>query len=279
MGFLAYVVKMFGEAIDLSTKSNQLNIREYLIMKKMILLASAGVFGMALAASGQMTSTTMASSNATIEGVNGDNGPTTQPFFHNAQVPGNFESFAISSYTFSAGDFGYGSVTGINSAEISYMQSNAFFTSDGPVEFFVSFDTTVGGGDYSGLSHNGTGAGIDDAQFSDMPSMQSLGTGTFTEVADGTVDTYTLDISGVEADLISAINSGNPFSIILGAPSGGTAATYAGIESNNFVGNGGTEPDSKMTNLSLTAVPEPSTYAAVLGLLGLAIVALRRRRR
>ncbi|NBD37229.1 MAG: PEP-CTERM sorting domain-containing protein, partial [Verrucomicrobia bacterium] len=174
---------------------------------------------------------------------------------------------------------GVASVTDITNAEISYMQSLAGFATDGDVSFHISFDTTVGGGDYSGLSHSGSGVGVDDSQFSDSPTTQAIGTGTFDQDDDGTVDTYVLDISGVEADLISAINSGNPFSIILGASSGGTAATYAGIESNNFVGNGGSEPDSKMTNLSLTAVPEPSTYAAVLGLLGLAIVALRRRRR
>ncbi len=187
--------------------------------------------------------------------------------------------YAISSYTFTAGDFGLSTVPGINGIDISYMQSNAGFTTDGQVEFFVTFDTTVSGGDYSGLSHSGSGSGIDDSQFSDAPSTQDLGTGTFTETNDGDVDTYALNFSpSVETSFVNAINNGNAFSILLTAPSGSTAATYAGIESFDYVGNGGTEPDSKMTNLSIDAVPEPGFYGALVGLFAIGFAVIRRRR-
>ena len=111
--------------------------------------------GFAVGASGQ-TAANVASTNATIES-GGDSGT---PWWHNAQVPGaGFESFGISSFSFTPGDFGFASVTGISVVEISYMQANAGFTTDGPLELFVSFDTTVGAGNYGGLSHNGSGVG------------------------------------------------------------------------------------------------------------------------
>lgn len=245
-------------------------------MNKTTLMIALSTFGLGSLASAQLvTVAEIAASNATIES-GGDSG---SPWFHNAQVPGGFESYAISSFSFTAADFGFAAVTGISDVEISYMQNNAFFTSDGPVELFVSFDTTVGGGDYSGLAHNSTGAGINDSEFSDAPSTKSLGTATFTETATGDVDTYTLSFGGaLETELIGAINSGSAFSILLTAPSGSTAATYAGIENNSFAINGGTEPDSKLTNLAITAVPEPGAYALLAGLLGASITLIRRRR-
>ena len=225
------------------------------LINKISFFVLTSALGFTTSASAQKSVDKVAESNATIES-SGDSG---SPWFHNAQVPGDFESYAISSYTFTAADFGFTSVEGITSMEISFMQANAGFTNDGPVELFVSFDTTVGGGDYSGLEHNGTGAGLNDSEFSDSPSTQSLGTGTFTETSNGDVDTYTLTISGaLETSMANAINNGKAFSIILGAPSGDTAATYAGLESNRFEGNGGTEPDEKRTTLSITATSDSS---------------------
>ncbi len=227
------------------------------LIGKLTFIALIASVGLGSIGNGQTTRSKVAASNETIEGSERENGPSGSPWFHNAQAPGQFESYGISSYSFAASDFGFAAIDGISEMEISYMQANAGFTSDGPVEFFISFDTTVSGGDYSGLSHNGTAAGLDDSQFSDSPASQSLGTGTFTEADTGDVDTYTLTLSGsLESSLVDAINNGTPFSIILGVPDGDAAVTYAGIESNNFESNGGTEPDSKRTTLSITATSD-----------------------
>ncbi|MCC5806120.1 MAG: PEP-CTERM sorting domain-containing protein [Opitutales bacterium] len=208
-----------------------------------------------------------ASSNGTIR----TGGPTTNPWFHTAQGPGDFASYAISSFSFSAGDFGFGTVTGISAASISYTQSNAAFTNDGPISFHVSFDTTIAGGNYAGLAHTGAGAGVNDGEFSDSPTTQVIGTGTFTEVSSGTVDAYTLDFTGtLESLLVDAINSGSSFSIILATSDPGAAVTYAGIENNTY-------PDQ--IDLSITAIPEPSTYAMLAGLAVAAVLLVRRRRR
>jgi len=221
-----------------------------------------------------------ARSNETIEG----DGPSGSPWWHNAQPSGPFQEYAVDSFLFTPANFG-GAVTDIASVRISYMQSNAGFTADGPLAFFVSFDPTVGGGDYGGLAHSGSTHGIDDSQFSDTPSLQSLGTGNFVETADGDVDTYTLAFGeALASTLVSAINNSKPFSILMAAPSGGTAATYAGLESFDYSINGGEEPDGKRTNLSIDAVtgggavPEPATLLTVV-VFGLGLALYRRRAR
>jgi hypothetical protein len=220
--------------------------------------------------------TRVASANATVR----TSGPTTSPWFHNAQAVtgGGFESFAVSTYLYTAADFGLPAVTDLTSVQVSYMQSNAAFTNDGPLDFFVSFDPAVAGGDFSGLAHTGIGAGIDDTQFSDSPSLQSIGTGTFTTVATGHVDTYALSFGGAtKTSLLNAINSGSPFAILMSAATGSAAATHAGLESTRYVINGGSEPDIKRTSLSIEAIPEANTVWLLL--LGAAALRWTRARR
>jgi hypothetical protein len=215
----------------------------------------AGVAAFSMAATGQTEVSTIASSNGTIRA----DGPTTSPWFHNAQVAGDFASYAISSFTLTAADFGEGEVAEVTSATISYTQANAGFTTSGPVELFISFDPAVSAGDYSGLRHNGTADGIDNRHYSDSPKNQSLGTATFTEVESGTVDSYTLDLSTVDSKLRNAINAGTPFSIILSATGAEGAVTYAGLENNTYpesivltvnaiIGDDGINPNNILPN-------------------------------
>lgn len=174
-----------------------------------------------------------AASNATVR----SDGPTTSPWFHNAQTPGDFESYGVSSFLVTPSDLGVEELDGIEALTISYTQSNAGFTTDGLVTLFITFDETVSGGDYSGLTHNGTVVAVDDTQFSDNPTTQVVGTGTFTETESGAVDTYELDISAVEETLLEAINAGTPFSLIIAATGNAGAVTYAGIENNSYPGS------------------------------------------
>ena len=112
--------------------------------------------------------------------------------------------------------------------------------------------------------------------FSDSPSTTSVGTATFTEVANGYVDTFHLNFSGAtERALMNAINNSTPFSILMTAPSGSTAATFAGLQSNSFVINGGSQPDSSRTSLTLDVIPEPSTFLTIL-LFGAGLLVHRR---
>ncbi|MEM0966138.1 MAG: hypothetical protein AAGJ81_08335 [Verrucomicrobiota bacterium] len=216
-------------------------------MKSLVLL-----FFAATALTGQ-TATKVATSNESIE----SGGPSGTPWFHNAQTLGTFQEYGISSFAFVPTDFGFPTVTGISAIKISYLKNGASFTKDGPVEFFITFDTKIASGNFSGLTHNGLAAGIEDTQFSDTPTLQTVGTGSFVESAGGLVDTYPLTLSPeLETSLVSAINGGEPFAVILGAPSGNTSATYAGLESNLFESRGGSQPDSNRTSLTITASGE-----------------------
>jgi len=203
-----------------------------------ILLAALGV--LATNAFAQTEVSVIATNNESIRA----SGPGGSPWFHNAQGPGDFAQYGISSFDLSGEAYG-GPVTAIEKVTISYTQANASFTTDGPIEFFISFDPAISAGDYSGLMHSGAGNGINDANFADDPTTQSLGTSTFTQVESGTVDTYTLDVTAVKEQLMAAINDSAPFSLIIAADIAGTAVTYAGIENNSA-------PDSII--LSVTAL-------------------------
>lgn len=206
------------------------------------LKTTVAAVGLALAvhpAVAQTEISVVATNNGTIQA----GGPSSSPWFHNAQVAGDFAAYGISTFTIGADAFDVAEVTSIDSVTISYTQSNAGFTTDGPVEFFITFDPAAAGADYSALAHDGSASGVNDDHFSDSPTAQSVATGTFTEVESGTVDTYTLDVSAVEAELIAAINDGSGFSIILSANGAEGAVTYAGIQNNGF-------PDSIILTVS-----------------------------
>jgi len=193
-------------------------------------LVTAGLALAAIPALGQTEISFVATNNGTIQA----DGPSGSPWFHNAQVAGDFAAYGISTFTIGADAFDVAEVTSIDSVTISYTQSNAGFTTDGPVEFFITFDPAAGSADYSALAHDGSASGVNDDHFSDSPTAQSVATGTFTEVESGTVDTYTLDVSAVETELLSAINAGSGFSVILSATGAEGAVTYAGIQNNGF---------------------------------------------
>ncbi|MFP4358733.1 MAG: hypothetical protein ACLFSZ_09900, partial [Puniceicoccaceae bacterium] len=91
----------------------------------LLAVSALALGGASPSVSAQETAAKVASSNETIEGSDREDGPSGSPWFHNAQVPGRFESYAISSYSFTAEDFGFSLVEGISAMEISFMQSNA----------------------------------------------------------------------------------------------------------------------------------------------------------
>lgn len=172
-----------------------------------------------------------AHNNATVR----DFGPTGTPWFHNAQGPGDFASYAISGFRFEAAPPDAPHFEVLPEVRIVYTQSNAFFTSSGPVRFFITFDPEIAEGAHAQLRHTGTGFGVDDAQFSDTPTAQPIGDFLYERRVSGQRDVYRLDIPPATAALLlAAINGGQPFAILLATDDGATAATYAGIENNNY---------------------------------------------
>jgi hypothetical protein len=86
---------------------------------------------------------------------------------------------------------------------------------------------------------------------------------SFNSVAFVNVDVSTLDASGA-------------FSLEAVAPASGLNTIQIGFRNSGIEGTAG---QMTISNLSLTAVPEPSTYALGFGVLALGVVLLRRRRK
>jgi hypothetical protein len=125
-------------------------------------------------------------------------------------------------------------VSDIASVSVSLTQSNAAFTVDGPVYFYVTGDTTTSIQPGSRLSFNrsyteGLGAQLSPRYF--------LGAGYFTQSDDGTVDTYTFQPHPVlKAFLIDQINHGRTLRLIISPRSPDVAATYAGFSNGTYAG-------------------------------------------
>jgi len=181
-----------------------------------------------------------------------------------------FMEYGIASWNFTAADFGFASVTSITSATLSLTVNDRSFSDGDAVEFFYSpdDDSALGGG-FAGLSANPALVnGIDGSQFVTAPV--SLGVFNITEMAGrpgGEIDMFSLNFTGSAlASLISEINAGSDFQILIGATDSTHDITYSGVGNTFDPGN---------PNLDIVAVPTPGA-AALLGLSGL--IGFRRRR-
>lgn len=188
----------------------------------------------------------------------------------NGQDAGEFPQFAeygLAGFNFSTGDFG-GSVIDITSATLTLTHDTRSFSDGDSVRFYYSSDDFAAG--YGGLFYDGSGAndpdGIDPSDFS---SLVDLGTFPYTQPAAGTTEDFVLDLSSIEASLISEINSGSNFQIIIASPDLNSDITFSGIGSTRAPGD---------PLLTIDAVvPEPtSTTLIVVGSLS-SLAAVRRR--
>ena len=157
-------------------------------------------------------------------------GAVDQAFFN---VQGDDDDFSVYSLvdfdTAAAG----GSSAGLVSLTLQLTQSNAFFSSDGGLEFFLAEDTRdvdladsaryVSSGDP--LNPN-TGSSVVGSAFG---ILHPLGFGTYTETTTGDIDSFdlTFDAAG-EAFAINQISTGGILRIIATPTDGGVQATYSG---------------------------------------------------
>ena len=182
--------------------------------------------------------------------IDGFMGEVDDAFFN---VQGDDDDFTV----YSLVDFettSIGQVSAITSLTLDLSQANADFSADGDVEFFLATDTRDVDVDdsarYISAQANGganTGADVVGSEFG---TLHSLGTGTYTVVADGEVDSFVLSLDAAgEAFAISQINSGGLLRII-GTPADvGVQATYSGAD--NFF-----DPPIPAPVLNVTATPD-----------------------
>lgn len=160
------------------------------------------------------------------------NGELDMAFFN---VQGDDDAFTV--YTLVDFDTSMiGQVTGISGITLDLTQSNAFFSANGGLEFFLAEDTRAvdltDTARYISDQANGganTGADVVGTAFG---TLHPLGTGTYTQTNNLDVDNFvfTLDAAG-EAYAVSQINSGGLLRII-GTPADvPVQATYSGAGS------------------------------------------------
>ena len=129
-----------------------------------------------------------------------------------------------------------GQVSAINTLSLELAQANAFFSTDGGLEFFLASDTrAVDLNDtarYMSDQANGganTGADVVGSAFG---TLFPLGTGTYMVTASGDVDTVSLSLDAAgEAFAVSQINSGGLLRIIATPADTAVQATYSGAAS------------------------------------------------
>lgn len=206
--------------------------------------------------------------NATVQPAGPRIGANGKNFFN---IEGSsFDAFA----SYGVADFDGSSVTfaepilGLTNVTLSFTQSNAGFTANGNLRFWVTGDTGVDiqpGTSSLVFDAGHLPSGVNPSAFS---SLHDLGTGSFVQVANGHVDSYTFALSGdAKALLEDSLANGSALRFLITPDDAGVAATWAGFSHNTFAG--------PTVSFEAEAVPEPAT----LTLIGLgALAALRRKK-
>lgn len=216
-----------------------------------------------------------ATDDATVQGAGPRTGSNGKAFYNmEGSANGSFASFGVSEFNFSTltPTLG-GTVTGVSGVSLQLTQSNAAFSVAAPISVYYTTNNSVNIQPGSSIKDaGGDGAASVDAAFSPLTL---LGSGNFTNIANGTVDSVSLtSLSGSAlTDFINALNSGGTIRLITTVDVAGGAATYAGNTNTTLAG-------PTLVFDATIAVPEPSTIVLCsFALAGVAISWKSQRRR
>ncbi|MBE2281972.1 MAG: Ig-like domain-containing protein [Prosthecobacter sp.] len=171
---------------------------------------------------------------------------TSADYYAEGNGQGTFARFDLGIFNMTKLDFGLSgasTITSVQSAEFTLTHNDRTFTQGTEVEFFFTTDAATGKTFNTALVN-----GIDNAQFAFAPI--SLGKFPYTPEAGGSTDTFTLDLSAAGAALVSRLNTGEDFSIIIAATTPMAAITYSG-KGNTFDPG---DPSLKLTVNETTGV-------------------------
>ncbi|MEL6329033.1 MAG: hypothetical protein AAFR38_05190 [Planctomycetota bacterium] len=227
-------------------------------------ISAIAIAALAGTAWGQTTFTITANEAQTIQS-GGPRDGGNDPFFHNAQgsSSGSFASYAASDYS-TAGS-GFTASDDLDSITFSIFQDNAFFTTNGPLNFYVASASNS----MFSLSYQGDNVA---ANPGGLQNVQLVGSGQFIELAGNQLNEYVFnfdvaDDSALELFIENALLNGDELRWVIAAGNSSTSATFAGI--GNF------DAPAPRLSFEYSLIPAPGAVAA-LGMGGL--VATRRRR-
>jgi len=236
-------------------------------MKRFIaLVALAAVVAVGSTASAQVTK--LLDRSGAIHDPAGSGNVVNSTDYYGSGNDDAFSEYGVATFTFNASDFGVPAVTSLTQFDYTLTHNDRGFSDGTEFELFLTtddFDATYGGLSYDTSLANGFVAG----QYSNL---STLGIFSYTPEAGGTQEVLNIGLSGAqEADLISEINAGSEFSIMIVATASDADITFTGFD-DNFEPNG----QPTLTLGPTVAVPEP-TALAVLSLFGIAGFTRRRR--
>lgn len=206
--------------------------------------------------------------NATVQPGGPRTGTGGKNFFNvEGKGLGNFASYGVIDFNASSLSFSE-AISGITGIRIDLTQSNAAFTADGGLKFWLTSDTSTSIQPGSSLFFDSSSTyGVASGQLS---TLTELGSATFTEVANGHVDSYSFNVSGAAATLLTdSFTNGSTIRVVITQDLGAdtVAATWAGFSNSTIAG--------PAITLSAQPVPEPATIAA----LSVGALALIRRKK
>jgi hypothetical protein len=175
-----------------------------------------------------------ATDNATVQPTGPRMGQNGKDYLNvEGVMNGNFASFGVIDFDSSA--LGLNGVTDLQSVTISLTQDNASFTHDGPVNFYITEDTTtsIQPDDMAILFDTNDSEGLN----GQLSPIHLLGAGNFMQTNSGDLDQFRFALdTDTKAYLIGQINTGGTIRVVITPTDPATAATYAGFSSPDYTG-------------------------------------------
>ena len=241
-------------------------------MRLRSLLAAAMLLSVAVAATAQITVSTEAFNNATVQPAGPRTGSSGKNFFNiEGNNNGQYASFGVAD--FRAADLSIGQpVADVAGIRLKLTEDRATFSAAGGIRFWLTEDTTTSIDPASPPPLRWDASDLPNGLGGQLVPRYELGTGTYTPTVDGTLFEYVLSLPpSAKSYLINQLNSSGTIRLIISPADDAVAATYAGYSHNSLAG--------PILEMDLVPVPEPASVMAMfVGVTGLVGMSLRRKK-